>query len=114
LIPFDFDSVPKVVRKADPPKKKEKKNADVEKAAGAEKVPQEVPQGAAPLEKKERKEGKKNDAVKEPAKKKAAGGGKSAAVDDGEPRPSMIDLRVGHIVDGECCPTLVDLFAHIN
>lgn len=48
---------------------------------------------------KEKKEKKKDSGT---ADGKKAGGGKAATVaeDAGEPVPSMIDLRVGHIVDG--------------
>lgn len=101
LISFDFDNAPKPERKADPPKKKEKTpGGGGEKAAT---VP-ETPQGASPspAQKKEKKKEKKNDGVEESGKKKAPGGGKAVLMDDGEPRPSMIELRVGHIVDGKC------------
>ncbi|KAF8237188.1 nucleic acid-binding protein [Tricholoma matsutake] len=98
LIPFDLDNAPKLERKADAPKKKEKKPAVGKQAATVEGVPAEevVP---SPAQKKEKKKEKKNDVVDESSKKKAAGGGKAVPVDDGDPRPSMIDLRVGHIVD---------------
>lgn len=59
-----------------------------------ETVTQEVP--PVPVQNKE----KKTDVVENSGKKKSAGGGKAVPVDEGEPRPSMIDLRVGHIVDG--------------
>ena len=52
-------------------------------------------------DKKEKKEKKEGAAEAGEGKKKAAGGGKAAPAEDaGEPVPSMIDLRVGHIVDG--------------
>lgn len=60
-----------------------------------------------PKEKKEKK-GKKEGAAAAPAGeasgKKAAGGAAAAAVDAGEPSPAMIELRVGHIVDGQDKP----------
>lgn len=53
---------------------------------------------------KEKKE-KKKDAGAADGKK---GGGKAPAVaeDAGEPAPSMVDLRVGHIVDSESTPVV--------
>ncbi|GLB38544.1 putative nucleic acid-binding protein [Lyophyllum shimeji] len=95
LVAFDLENAPKLERKAEPSKKKEKKPAAVaeaEKPAAA----------AAPAEqatKKEKKEKKKDAAAEDAGKKKAAGGGKAPAADEGEPVPSMIDLRVGRIVD---------------
>ena len=54
-------------------------------------------------DKKEKKEKKEGAAEAGEGKKKVAGGGKAAPAEDaGEPVPSMIDLRVGHIVDGMC------------
>ena len=54
-------------------------------------------------DKKEKKEKKEGAAEAGEGKKKAAGGGKAAPAEDaGEPVPSMIDLRVGHIVDSMC------------
>ncbi|KAH8114522.1 hypothetical protein DFH11DRAFT_1767401 [Phellopilus nigrolimitatus] len=108
LVSFDLDNVPKVERKADPPKKKEKA-PKAAPAATAEKAPKEAKSDAVPTgksegpakkEKKEKKEAKEKGAGGgEVAAKKA--GGKSAPVveESGEPVPSMIDLRVGHIVD---------------
>lgn len=82
-------------------------------AATVEGVPAEevVP---SPAQKKEKKKEKKNDVVDESSKKKAAGGGKAVPVDDGDPRPSMIDFRVGHIVDGKCSPKCLHASAQSN
>lgn len=53
-------------------------------------------------QKKDKKEKEKKPATDEAGKKKAGGGGKNAPAEDaGEPVPSMIDLRVGHIVDSQ-------------
>ncbi|KAF8073600.1 hypothetical protein FPV67DRAFT_1620837 [Lyophyllum atratum] len=98
LVAFDLEDAPKPERKAEPVKKKEKKPA----AAEAEKAAVETPAAAAPSEKapkKEKKEKNKGAAAEDSGKKKAAGGGKAPAADEGEPVPSMIDLRVGRIVD---------------
>lgn len=91
LVEFDIENAPKPERKAEPPKKKEKKVEQVAEAVtGAavtvkDKVAAVVTDAKPGKEKKE----KKKDAVKAPA----------AGEDAGEPVPSMIDLRVGHIVD---------------
>ncbi|KAF9464176.1 nucleic acid-binding protein [Collybia nuda] len=101
LLPFNLENAPKPERKVEPPKKKEKKPTGGEKAI-AETLEASKPSTSAPgpesKVKKEKKE-KKKDASEENAKKKATGGGKAAPVDEGEPVPSMIDLRVGHIID---------------
>lgn len=96
---FDLDNAPKAERKAEPAKKKEKKG---DKAADA---PAEAAK-EAPAAAEGKTEGKPAKEKKE--KKKDAGdakkGGKATAApaeDAGEPVPSMIDLRVGHIVDSE-------------
>lgn len=104
--------MPKLERKADPPKKKDKASkapasAEVSGAATPAKrsaTPAGDAQDAA-AQKKEKKEKKEKVKTAEGGNgKKAAGGnggGKAAAAEDaGEPVPSMIDLRVGHIIDG--------------
>lgn len=105
---FDLENAPKIERKAEPPKKKEKnpaQNADTSRSAAA------VPAGnrASPAaaadkvpEKKEKKEKKPKEAAEGSAKKKGANAAAKAPEpeDAGEPVPSMIDLRVGRIVDG--------------
>ncbi|KAJ7675840.1 hypothetical protein DFH06DRAFT_977677 [Mycena polygramma] len=102
---FDLTDAPRVERKVEAPKKKEKAGANTAEApaAGTSKAaapPAEA--AAAPAEgksqKKEKKEKKKDGAADEAGGKKKAPA-KAAAADDGEPVPSMIDLRVGHIVD---------------
>ncbi|KAJ7044107.1 hypothetical protein C8F04DRAFT_943027 [Mycena alexandri] len=100
---FDFKDAPRAERKVEAPKKKEKKEKAADTpAAGTSKAADPPAQAAAaPAEgqsqKKEKKE--KKDAGDAGGKKKAAAPAKAAAPDDGEPVPSMIDLRVGHIVD---------------
>jgi len=53
--------------------------------------------GKAPKEKKE----KKKDAGADGKKADVSGKVAAAAEDAGDPVPSMVDLRVGHIIDGE-------------
>ena len=102
--------MPKLERKADPPKKKEKaaKGVPVEtqpKEKGA-KQPKRKEAGAKDGNDAQKKE-KKEKAPKEKGSsgdpgKKVGGGGKNAPAEDaGDPVPSMIDLRVGHIVDSK-------------
>ncbi|KAJ7134613.1 hypothetical protein C8R44DRAFT_610201 [Mycena epipterygia] len=109
-VAFDFADAPRAERKVEAPKKKEKAGAKAPEAAaaGTSKAaaasPAEEAAAAAPGEaktqKKEKKEKKKDGAVDEAGGKKKGGApAKAAAADDGEPVPSMIDLRVGHIVD---------------
>ncbi|EGN98402.1 hypothetical protein SERLA73DRAFT_56560 [Serpula lacrymans var. lacrymans S7.3] len=102
VVAFDLDNAPAPERKAEPSKKKEK----APKAQASESVAAKEPEKAAEAdakpqkEKKEKKEKKKDAApTEESGKKKAGGGGKAPAEDAGEPVPSMIDLRVGHIID---------------
>src|ERR1700683_5431408 len=107
VVLFDLDNAPKPKRTAEPPKKKDKKadnpaDATVTAAKDKGKAIASAVEGkndaTAPKETKE----KKKDAGAVHGKK-AAGSGKAAASaeDVGEPVPSMIDLRVGHIVDGQ-------------
>lgn len=115
LVSFDLDNMPKLDRKADPPKKKEKAAKasppeaveSKEKSVKQPKQPKEaVAKEGGEAQKKEKKEKapKEKGAAGDAASgKKAAGGGKNAPAEDaGEPVPSMIDLRVGHIVDSMC------------
>ena len=93
-----MENAPKVERKAEPPKKKEKNTKQTVEATPTERV-----RGSAATDQTVEKKEKKAKEAKKPAdgsqKKKPANAG--AKVEDaGEPIPSMIDLRVGHIVDG--------------
>ena len=106
-VPLDFDSAPKIERKQEPPKKKEKTPKPVNHPETTEKneiaaKPKENT-GEPPKEKKEKKEKKKDAATAagdEGKKGKGGAGAAAPAEDAGEPVPSMIDLRVGHIIDG--------------
>ncbi|KAG6830026.1 hypothetical protein H0H92_002554 [Tricholoma furcatifolium] len=100
-VAFDLENAPAAERKAEPPKKKEKKPATAETesavatpASSATPAPSEQPQKA---DKKEKK--KKDTAPNEQSGKKAAAKAPAADEGSGEPVPSMIDLRVGKIVD---------------
>ncbi|PPR05351.1 hypothetical protein CVT24_007965 [Panaeolus cyanescens] len=103
---FDLENAPKVERTTEPPKRKEKapaaeKTATPPAESKADATP--APEKSEKPQKKEKKE-KKKEAAPEAGSTKDAGNKKGgnkapAAADDGEPVPSMIDLRVGHIVD---------------
>ncbi|KAJ8080589.1 G4 quadruplex nucleic acid binding protein [Marasmius tenuissimus] len=104
LVTFDFENAPKLERVADPPKKKEKApKADAATASASAPAPEAKAKEGGKQQNTEKKEKKKEKAAAQPqeAGKKAdkKGGGKAPAADDGEPVPSMIDLRVGHILD---------------
>ncbi|RXW23388.1 hypothetical protein EST38_g2450 [Candolleomyces aberdarensis] len=108
-VTFDLEGAPSVERKAEP-KKKEKapKPAAAEGAADAPaadrkgKKPEAASAAAAEggekpqQQKKKEKKGQEEGSSKKKEKNKAPA---APAADDGEPVPSMIDLRVGHIVD---------------
>lgn len=104
-IEFDLDNAPAIERKAEAPKKKEKKANPVET------VKDKVVEAASSVKAKatELVEGKSAKREKKEVSSKGEDGGKkkggaapkaAAAEDAGEPVPSMIDLRVGHIIDG--------------
>jgi aminoacyl tRNA synthase complex-interacting multifunctional protein 1 len=110
LITLDFSNAPPVERKALETKKKEKPAKSTETNASSTPT-QTVAEsfaankaesaGAKPSKKKE----KQDAAVEKDGKKKAAnnaGATSTAAEDAGSPIPSMIDLRVGHIIEGLC------------
>ncbi|KIM89347.1 hypothetical protein PILCRDRAFT_95219 [Piloderma croceum F 1598] len=103
LVLFDLDNAPKPERKAEAPKKKEKKidnpaDPPVTTAKDKEKTTagavENKTDARAPKEKKEKKKDAGTDGKKADVSKKVA-----PAEDAGEPVPSMIDLRVGHIID---------------
>ncbi|KAF9077667.1 hypothetical protein BDP27DRAFT_1311444 [Rhodocollybia butyracea] len=121
VINFDLVNAPKVDRTPEPPKKKEKpaEPAPSDSAATPAAEPAAATKGAADeegkvqkKEKKEKKEKPATDAAKDGKKEgKKAGGGKAApAADEGEPVPSMIDLRVGHIIDVQKHPDADGLY----
>ncbi|PAV16938.1 nucleic acid-binding protein [Pyrrhoderma noxium] len=94
LVTFDLDNMPKLERKTSSKKKEEITNETVNAA--------KITKDAVP------KDDKKTKEKKQPKEKGAPEGGKKSggknissavAEDAGEPVPSMIDLRVGKIVD---------------
>ncbi|KAL0961067.1 hypothetical protein HGRIS_006052 [Hohenbuehelia grisea] len=107
-VTFDLSSAPKGERKAEPPKKKKKADpaqapidttpAAASSAVAASPAPADSAASSAPAaksQKKEKKEKPKKEAAADGGKKK----GNTEPAESGEPAPSMIDLRVGHIVD---------------
>jgi aminoacyl tRNA synthase complex-interacting multifunctional protein 1 len=109
-VSFDLASAPPIERKVDAPKKKEKAAAVAEQVVTAskeDKSPEDKP--------KEKKEKKKDAAAADNGGKKkekapAPAGGKAVAEDAGEPVPSMIDMRIGHIVDVKKHPEADSLY----
>ncbi|KZV70199.1 nucleic acid-binding protein [Peniophora sp. CONT] len=103
-VTFDFTNAPPAVRKAPEVKKKEKKPAAVVEgaaaAAPAAKEAKEVKKGEASKEKAPKEKKEKTAPVEGKQKKEKGGKAPAAPAEDaGEPIPSMIDLRVGHIID---------------
>jgi aminoacyl tRNA synthase complex-interacting multifunctional protein 1 len=108
LVPLDFSNAPPVERKALETKKKEKpakpaeNNASPTPARTAADSPAENKVERSEIKPVKKKE-KQGAATEKGGKKKAADGSKATAAvteDAGPPIPSMIDLRVGHIVEG--------------
>ncbi|KAK7056813.1 G4 quadruplex nucleic acid binding protein [Paramarasmius palmivorus] len=103
VVTFDFENAPKIERVSELTKKKEKAPKGPAAEAAAPAVASETantPKEGKQQEKKDKKKEKAaapQDGGKKGADKK--GGGKAPAADEGEPVPSMIDLRVGHILD---------------
>jgi aminoacyl tRNA synthase complex-interacting multifunctional protein 1 len=107
LVRLDFSTAPPIKRKALEAKKKEKPSklaekevttpaaidsAVAKKAGGSEGKPPKTKEKQVPATEKD-------------GKKTAADNGKAtfvASEDAGPPAPSMIDLRVGHIIEGTC------------
>ncbi|KAI6122500.1 hypothetical protein EDD16DRAFT_1477244 [Pisolithus croceorrhizus] len=128
LVTFDLDSAPKIERKAELPKKKEKppkptdqqpqgtenaenvRDTEVSKEGATVSNKEQKP----PKEKKEKKEKNKDTGAATQAEGSKKKGGtapaKKPAEDDGEPVPSMIDMRVGHIVDVKKHPDADSLY----
>ncbi|KAF7299042.1 hypothetical protein MIND_00852500 [Mycena indigotica] len=96
-VTFDFTDAPRADRKVEAPKKKKEKVAE---PAAPEPTPTSSVKEVASKPKKEKKEKAPPTGDETGGKKKGGAPAKAAAADDsGEPVPSMIDLRVGHIVD---------------
>ncbi|KAF8635799.1 hypothetical protein AX15_000006 [Amanita polypyramis BW_CC] len=104
---FDLDNAPKLERRIELPKKKEKnpkQNAETSRPTPPEHT-EKVQQSATSVDRAPGEKGKKEEKIKEAAdgsaKKKGSNAGAKVAEQEGagEPVPSMIDLRVGRIVD---------------
>ena len=130
VVSFDLEHAPSIERKADPPKEKKKAAKPVadQAASGAAAAPtekkgkkvaaahtgEEAKATPVKTDSTSAEEGKKvQKTEKEKKEKKSAqesgkkGGNapKAAAEDAGEPVPSMIDLRVGRIVESKYYPS---------
>jgi aminoacyl tRNA synthase complex-interacting multifunctional protein 1 len=113
LLAFDLENAPKTERKTELPKKKEKASKEtvptstqvsaIESTKDASNA-STIVSGEGEKGKKDKKDKQKAVAV-EPVNSKGSNSKKGnvakPGADEGEPVPSMIDLRVGHIVDGE-------------
>ncbi|KAJ8581996.1 nucleic acid-binding protein [Rhizopogon salebrosus TDB-379] len=112
-VSFDLASAPPIERKAEAPKKKEKTTAAAEPAepTAAATIKKENALEDKPKEKKERKKDAAADnGGKKKEKASAPAASKPVAEDAGEPVPSMIDMRVGHIVDVKKHPEADSLY----
>jgi aminoacyl tRNA synthase complex-interacting multifunctional protein 1 len=101
LVPLDFSTAPRIERKALDTKKKEKPTKSTENSASLAPTTNKAEGSETKPVKKKEKQGAV--AGKDEKKKKAAEKPKAtpaATEDAGSPIPSMIDLRVGHIVEG--------------
>lgn len=106
FVPLDFSTAPRIERKALDTKKKEKPPKSTENSASPAAAANKAE--TKPVKKKE----KPDSVAGKEEKKKAAEKPKTtpaATEDPGSPIPSMIDLRVGHIVEG----TSARLFSHL-
>ena len=110
LLAFDLENAPKTERKTEPPKKKEKASKETVSASAQnsaiESTTKKASNSSTPSQEpgKDRKDKHKAAAAAEPVNSKGSNSKKGNAAKppaDDEPVPSMIDLRVGHIVDGE-------------
>jgi aminoacyl tRNA synthase complex-interacting multifunctional protein 1 len=108
LISFDLAGAPKSERKSQPSKKKEKAvnqaGANVPQPSSAVKDEARTPVVPSDNRTTEVAGGKtQKKEKKKPSNESGKAGGKAAAAveDAGDPVPSMIDLRVGNIVDGK-------------
>ena len=121
---FDLDNAPARERKAEPPKKKEKKPvAEVVKEKVSEVKDAVKEKAVAALDKAAPRREKKGKDDKKPAaganeekgKKKGESPPKQAAAEEaGEPQPSMIDLRVGKIVEISKHPDADSLYVEVS
>jgi hypothetical protein len=108
-VSFDIENAPKMTRTEEPPKKKERTpKAPADAAAAAVDAPNNAPATSEAGGNKARKKDKKEPNQKDEGTAPSLGSGKKAISKSGGgavteltgPVPSMIDLRVGHIIDG--------------
>ncbi len=118
LVRLNFSTAPPIERKALEAKKKEKPSKPAEKDAAPTSAPAAIDSavvkkaGGSEGKTPKTKEKKQGAAAEKDGKKKTiADNGKATSAgseDAGPPIPSMIDLRVGHIIEGtrvcECLP----------
>jgi aminoacyl tRNA synthase complex-interacting multifunctional protein 1 len=107
LVPLDFSAAPPIERKALEAKKKEKPAKPAEDNAtppSSQNVAAAKKAENSEVKPSKKKEKQQATTVEKEGKKKAADSGKAAsgagAEEVGPPIPSMIDLRVGHILEG--------------
>ena len=110
LLAFDLENAPKTERKTEPPKKKERAGKETVSASAQDSTIEFAKESSnsSSIEGKEPKKDRKDKqkaVMAEPVNStKGSSNKKGNAAKpqaDDEPVPSMIDLRVGHIVDGE-------------
>jgi aminoacyl tRNA synthase complex-interacting multifunctional protein 1 len=109
FVPLDFSTAPRIERKALDTKKKEKPPKSTENSASPAPAANKTDGSETkPIKKK----GKQDAVAGKEEKKKAAEKPKATpptTEDAGSPIPSMIDLRVGHIVEGTSARPFSDL-----
>ncbi|KAH8998577.1 nucleic acid-binding protein [Lactarius akahatsu] len=119
LVRLDFSTAPPIERKALEAKKKEKPSKPAEKDAAPTSTPAAIESavvkkaGGSEGKPPKTKEKKQGAAAEKDGKKTAADNGKATpagAEDAGPPIPSMIDLRVGHIIDVKKHPDADSLY----
>ena len=112
LLAFDLENAPKMERKTEPPKKKERASKETVSASAQDSAIESTKEASNSstsfsIEGKEPKKDRKDKhkaVATEPVNSKGSSnkkGNPAKPLADDEPVPSMIDLRVGHIVDGE-------------
>lgn len=102
LINFDLENLPPLVRLSEPYKRKVTKQS----VAYNSEMPLLLSKSERNINEREekRKEYDITSGTAEVTKRTDSGVRKAPAAEDaGDPLPSMIDLRVGHIIDGRWC-----------
>ena len=99
FVPLDFSTAPGIERKALDTKKKEKPPKSTENTSPAATANKAEGSETKPAKKKEKQGAVSGKDEKKKAAEKSKGN-PTATEEAGPPIPSMIDLRVGHIVEG--------------